>query len=120
MQSGKRLLFVYNADSEAVPNINDHMRRTTYPSKETCNLLAMTFSPVGIKKEWKRFLSSLPVPARFMARDDFTSEFPAIATTFPVAFLQDGDGLYGFITTEEINRCRELEDLIALIRQRHP
>jgi hypothetical protein len=114
---GRSLLFVYNADHETLPMKND-MIRTVIPGKEACNLLALTFSPVGMKKEWRRFTQSLGIPARFLARDEFAAEFRTVQSTFPAAFLQDGKDLFIFLSTEEINRCKGIEDLMSLVQQR--
>ena len=120
MQPGRSLVFIYNADSEMLPKANDFMSRPTGGLTEPCNLIALTFSPIGMKKEWKRFINSLKIEVRFLSRDEFTSEFKNIAVTFPAAFLSTGKDLFVMATTDEINRCRDLEDLIGLIRQRLP
>jgi hypothetical protein len=118
MPSGKSLIFVYNVDSEAMPGMNDHMSRMAGSGAERCNLHAVTFSPIGMKKEWKRFIHDLGIPVRFLSRDEFSSAFSTLATTFPAAFLQTGDGLFQFVSTDEINQCKDLGNLIALVQQR--
>lgn len=118
MQFGRQLVVVYNIDSNSLLPLRDHLSMMTPSGKESCNLYAITFSPVGMKKEWKRFTHSLGMPARTLSRDEFRSEFRAVAATFPGIFLQVGKDLFHIATTEEINRCRELEDLISLVQQR--
>jgi hypothetical protein len=117
MQPGRSLVFVYNVDSETLPKTNDHMRMAS-SGKETCSLLALTFSPIGMKKEWRRFVHALDIPARFLSRDEFVAEFRSSTTPFPAVFLQSGQDLFIFISTEEINQCARLEDLINLVQQR--
>ena len=117
MQPGRSLLFVYNVDSETLPKTNDHMRMAG-SGKETCGLLALTFSPIGMKKEWRRFVHALDVPARFMSRDEFVGEFRNSTTPFPAVFLQAGPDLFVFISSDEISQCARLEDLVALVQQR--
>ncbi|OPY37424.1 MAG: hypothetical protein A4E35_01340 [Methanoregula sp. PtaU1.Bin051] len=117
MPSGRLLLFIYNADSESLPKPNE-MIRTAIPDKDECNLLALTYSPIGMKKEWKRFIHDIGIPVRFLARDEFGTGFKNISTTFPIVFMQEGSSLFHFISTDEINRCRELDQLIGLIRER--
>lgn len=118
MQSGRSLVFVYNARSEALPKIEGSMSRVADAGGEHCNLLALTFSPIGMKKEWKRFLHDIGMPARFLSRDEFASEFRNIAATYPCAYLQTGQDLFIIAGTEEINRCAQLGDLIGIIHQR--
>jgi len=118
MESGRSLVFVYNADSETIPKANGFMSRPMATLTEQCNLLVLTFSPIGMKKEWKRFISGLKIPVRFFSRDEFASEFRDLAATFPAAFLRTGKDLFIIASTEEINRCTDLADLIGLVQQR--
>jgi hypothetical protein len=119
MLPGRSLVFVYNADSGILPRMKDMSSRGgAVPGKDACSLLAVTFSPIGMKKEWKRFVHDLGIPVRFMSRDEFSSQFRALTATFPAAFLQTGNDLTLFISTDEINRCAQLEDLISLVQQR--
>lgn len=117
MQPGRSLVFVYNVDSETLPKTNDHMRMAM-PGKETCGLLALTFSPIGMKKEWRRFAHALDIPARFLSRDEFLAEFRTSTTPFPAVFLPSGNDLFVFISADEINQCARLEDLVTLVQQR--
>ena len=118
MRQDRFLIFVYNADSETVPRANQLMSRPTGAMSESCKLLTLTYSPIGMKKEWKRFLNNLKFQVRFLARDEFTREFRGFSATFPVAFYQSGKDLFILASTEEINQCRELEDLVTLIDKR--
>jgi hypothetical protein len=117
MPPGRSIVFVYNVESETLPKTNDHMRMAM-PGKETCGLLALTFSPIGMKKEWRRFVHTLDIPARFVSRDEFLGEFRITAAPFPAVFLQSGPDLFLFIGADEINRCARLEDLISLVQER--
>jgi len=118
MRPEQTLLFVYNASSETIPRESQLMSRPTSSLSEPCRLLTLTYSPIGMKKEWKRFLSGLKIPARFLSRDEFTSGFRNITATFPAVFLMSGKDLFIIATTEEINRCGDLNDLVVLIQQR--
>jgi hypothetical protein len=118
MVSGRSLVFVYNIDSETLPKMNDHMSRMPITDMHECNLHAITFSPIGMKKEWKRFIHDLGIPVRILARDEFSAEFRSVAPYFPAAFLQEGSDLAPLINTEEIQQCATLEDLIRLVRER--
>lgn len=118
MPSGRSLVFVYNADSGILATMKDPVSRMAASGKDSCNLYAVTFSPVGMKKEWKRFIHNLGIPVRFLSRDHFMSEFRTVTVTFPAAFMQTGKDLFLFISTDEINRYERLEDLISLVQQR--
>lgn len=120
MQSGRSLIFVYNADSETLPRANGFMSRPTGALTDPCKLLDLTFSPIGMKKEWKRFISNLKLPVRFLARDEFKSEFRnyVAVATFPMAFLLVGKDLFVLTTTEEIQQCGDVADLVSIVEKR--
>ncbi len=118
MHPPRSILFVYNAGSEALTRMNDPLMKTAASGSERCNLHTITYSPVGMKKEWRRCIHDLGIPARFLSREEFASEFPAIRTEFPVAFFLDGDVLKVLLAPEEINGCKEVGELAGLLRVR--
>ncbi|MCK9631589.1 MAG: hypothetical protein M0R30_08085 [Methanoregula sp.] len=119
MSYGKTLLFVYNADSGVLPGMKDYsLKSGTSHAKQFCNLTAITNSPIGMKKDWKRFVRELGIPARFLNRNEFVSEIGAGLISFPAILVQTGKDLLMLASSEEINRCRSLEDLISLVRLR--
>ena len=119
MSYGKTLLFVYNADGGVLPGMKDYSSKTgASHGKDSCNLTAITYSPIGMKKDWKRFIRELGVPARFMNRNEFSSEVGTGLTTFPTILVQVGKDILQVASTDEINRCQCLEDLMSLVQQR--
>jgi len=114
----RTLIFIFNSDSGVLPKIKDYASRAAAPGGDGCSLYSLTYSPIGMKKEWKRFIRDLGIPARFLNRNEFSSEFGPRALKFPVVLLQAGSELRLFISTEEINRCAGLGDLIDLVQQR--
>jgi len=121
MPDSKTLLFVHNLDSGVLQSLHDYSSGKPVSSKgDACILSIMTHSPVGMKKEWKRFLKDLPIPTRTLDRDQFVAEFGHRTVTFPVVLLKRGMELGVFISTEELNRCRDLSDLIHLVQERLP
>jgi hypothetical protein len=71
-----------------------------------------------MKKDWKRFVRDLGIPSRFLNRNEFISEIGAGLITFPAILVQIGKDLLVVASSDEINRCGSLDDLISLIRQR--
>jgi len=71
-----------------------------------------------MKKEWKRFLKDLVIPSRLLDRNEFSWEFRELKTTFPAVVVQNGTNLAILVGTDEINRCRDLHDLIHLVQLR--
>lgn len=119
MSYGKTLLFIYNADSGVLPGLKEYSSKTsTSQARDFCNLTAITSTPIGMKKDWKRFVRELEIPARFLNRNEFISEIGAGLVTFPAILVQIGKDLLIVASSEEINRCSCLDDLISLVRQR--
>jgi hypothetical protein len=113
------LLFVYNIDSGILQSIHDYSTMKGAGSgSDSCPLGAITHSPVGMKKEWKRFLKELPHPSRSLDRNEFTREFGQRPISFPIVLLKKGTELSILISTEELKACREPGDLIHLVKGR--
>jgi hypothetical protein len=112
------LLFIYNNDSSMLPELKDYTAGTpAAPRTENCPLCAITHTPVGMKKEWKRFIKDLEIPSRFLSRNEFLAEFGDFRTTFPVVLLRKSSELTILICSEELGRCRTLNDIIFLLMQ---
>ena len=121
MPGKKTLLIVDNVNSGVLQPFKDFSAGTTAVSGVGTRTLSMlTHSPVGMKKEWKRFLKDLDIPSRTLDKSEFLSEFSSVhhQTTFPIVLIQTGTELTVLISTEELSRCRDLNDLIVLMRQR--
>lgn len=117
MVSEGTLLFVSNSDSGVLPQIKDYSSHAASRA-DGCSLSALTHSPIGMKKEWKRFLKEQKLPSQVLDRSDFYARFGSGITTFPVVLIRTGGSLRVLVSTDELNRCRELEDLMGLLQQR--
>jgi hypothetical protein len=121
MPGTKTLLIVDNINTGVLqPFKNFSAGAAAVSGAGTHTLSKLTHSPVGVKKEWKRFLKDLDIPSRTLERSEFLSEFSSEhhQATFPVVFVQKGNDLVVLISTEELNQCKDLNDLIVFLRQR--
>ena len=119
MQDSPSILFVYNLDSAVLQSVHEYSTgKGALPGADVSPLSRLTHSPLGIKKEWKRFIKELPVPSRSLTRDEFIMEFGNISLPFPVVIYKKGATLSVLISNEEIRACRELGDLIHLVKGR--
>jgi hypothetical protein len=118
MQPGQMLVFVYNLDRGSLSAMTDYHKSTTAARISPCNLYALIFSPVGMKKGWKRFISDLGIPSRYLYRDEFAIETGIVQHPFPAVFFQSGKSFEEIIATDEINRVDSTDSLIALVTQR--
>lgn len=121
MPGTKTLLIIDNTNSGVLQPLKNFSAGTAAASGAgTRTISGITHSPVGMKKEWKRFLKDLDIPSRTLDKSEFLSEFGSghHQTTFPVVLVQKGTELAVLISTEDISRCRDLNDFILLLRQR--
>ena len=117
-----KLIFVYNADSGgAFTALKDTLHKTFRKSTYQCNLCQDTFGAFGMKKEWKNYVENLDVPVEFKKKDKFKFEFLhrdefeekcfVENAQFPSAYYWDGAGLQLFISQNEMNTIRSIDDL---------
>ncbi|MFX1380628.1 MAG: hypothetical protein ACFFA4_16215 [Promethearchaeota archaeon] len=128
-EDGKKLIFVYNADSGGFfTGLKDTLHKTFRKSTYQCNLCAVTFGVFGMKKEWKNFVNDLDVPVEFKKKDKFKFEFlhkdefneryNVADAKFPSAYLLDKSGLDLFINQEEMNAVDSIDELKELVNQK--
>jgi hypothetical protein len=111
------VVFVYNADSGALNTLLDIGHKIVSPQTYSCNLCAITHSTFSMRGEWKRFVDELGVPVEFLHRDELAQRYGKSAA-LPAVFLKTGDELREWIGRDEIDRCRTLEELQALVESR--
>jgi|GEM_PF-250997 len=112
------LVFVYNADAGVFNALGDLAHKMLSPETYSCNLCAITYAPLGMRKRWKRFLESLPVAVRFLHRNELPEQAAIAGAPLPAVFLDRGGFLAPWIGAEELNACENLDDLERLIRAR--
>lgn len=114
------LLFVYNADSGVFNALADLAHKTLSPETYSCNLCAITYSSLGMRGEWKRFLKELGLPVEFLHRNELREQCGVDGVPLPAVFRRSGaDGeLKLWLDAEALNACRSMADLQQLIRCR--
>jgi hypothetical protein len=118
MQSGMILLFVYNIERGNLSGMPDYRQTVSSVKTPRCNLFALIYTPVGMKKAWKRFINDLGFPYRFLYQDEFQQMSGEQKPLLPAVYLHSGKSFYKLISAEEINRINSVEVLIALVSQR--
>ncbi len=112
------LVFVYNADSGFVSTLLDIGHKIVSPQTYSCNLCAITHSTFSMRDEWKNFVAGLGVPVEFLHRDELAERHGLSDVPLPATFLKTEDGLKQWISREEIDRCRSLDELKRLVEQK--
>ncbi len=112
------LIFVYNADSGIMNGLLDLAHKTVSPATYTCNLCAVTYGPLGMKRKWREFVLSLGRPVRFLHRDELTHEFGSSTEQLPAIFATNDGTLEVWMLAREMNGFADLDELIAGIKLR--
>ncbi len=112
MKTNKRLLFIYNANSGAMNGLLDYGKKYLNPSEYDCQLCMLSYGPFGMKKDWKKFTSSLPYPVNFLHIDELKSQYSFIKTNFPALVLLSENQQYSvLIDSNEFKDIQTLDDL---------
>ncbi len=113
------LIFVYNANSSIFSQLGDLVHKTISPKTYGCNLCGLTYSGISQKNEWKAFINTLPLKAEFLHKDEFRKKYPKYAMTFyPAVFKKEDDVLSEFISADEINKQKSLQDLENFVQKK--
>ncbi|PIZ63013.1 hypothetical protein COY16_02980 [Candidatus Roizmanbacteria bacterium CG_4_10_14_0_2_um_filter_39_13] len=119
MRNNTELVFVYNADSGIFSSIKDSIHKSISPKTYGCNLCGLTYGKLSMKDEWKTFIKGLTFKTEFLHKDEFKKKYPKYAMTFyPAVFKKEGAQLFPFISADEINKQKSLEELKQLIQNK--
>jgi hypothetical protein len=99
-----QLIFVYNAQRGAAHKVLDFLHKSISPATYQCDLCALTYGHFSMKKEWKSFIESLPLSARFFYREDLQEYLPASDYALPCVLLVKQNTPTLLISAEEMKR----------------
>jgi hypothetical protein len=112
------LVFVYNADSGLFEAMTDAIRKVVAPMTQSCNLCALTYQVAWMKPDWSSFVNHLGVAVEFLHKDEFKEKYPNEDARFPSAYIDRGGGLELFVSVEEMNSAKTLEELIEIVKRK--
>ena len=112
-----KLLFVYNADSGFFGAMSDYAHKIISPSTYSCNLCMITYSMMGMKKQWKEFLEEQRREIEFLHKDEFNQSYPDCTHELPAVFIWINNQPVEVISAKKLNTCRTVDDLMQLIRE---
>ena len=111
-----KLLFVYNADGGIFSGVEDYFHKIIKPQTYQCRLCAITYGTLGMKAEWKRFIEEQDMPVEFLHKDEFIKQYPDTKARFPSAYILRDSDIIPFITVEEMNSFKTLDELMEAVR----
>ncbi len=121
MSTSKKLVFVYNANSDMGSKIFDAAHKILNPKTYQCNLCDITYGAFSEKSVWKSFRKNTDLEMVFLHKDEFSEAYnPALIAgiSFPVVLEETRSDLKVLIKTDELNDIKQPVELIDLITQR--
>lgn len=115
---GATLLFVYNADSGLWNAALDTLHKIVSPSTYACRLCAVSYGLLGMRKAWAETIRALPLPVRFLHRDEFAAAFPGSGHALPAILVARPHGLEPLVPAADFEAVETLEALQALLADR--
>ncbi|WP_405383758.1 GTPase [Maribacter sp. LLG6340-A2] len=115
----KKILFIYNANSDTGSKILDFAHKIVSPATYDCNLCALTYGSFTENKQWKGFRENLLAKGyelKFLHKDEFQKSYKSKfghAFTYPIILVETAHDLEVLVTTERLNAFEDVEELIA-------
>jgi len=110
-----QLILVYNADSGILNALVHAVHKAVRPETYECSLCAITYGAVSMRREWKRFLETLPMEKVFHHRDDFADAFPGHSFDLATILIREiGAEPKVLISKRDLDRIDTLAELIEL------
>ena len=110
----KELIFIYNAKSGFINELVDFAHKIISPETYDCNLFAITFGSFRMEKRWTDYIQSLPINSVFTYQDKLY-ENKLKNVKLPSVFLRNGTELKELISSVEINKLNDLQQLIKIL-----
>jgi hypothetical protein len=115
----QEIVLVYNADGGMFAALMDSVHKVVSPATYSCPLCKVSHGAVSMRFEWRNFLGQLPNRKIFYHRDEFNKLYPDSPYELPAIFLGEATGeLSVLIGRLEMERLDDVEDLIALMKER--
>ena len=110
----KELIFIYNAKSGFINELVDFAHKIISPETYDCNLCAITYGSFRMEKRWTDYIQSLPINSVFTYQDKlYDNKLKNVK--LPSVFLRNGTDLKELISSSEINKLNELQQLIKIL-----
>ncbi len=111
------IVFVYNAESGLFNTLADTAHKVFSPETYECNLCAMTFSGLSMKKEWREFINTIDAPLEFLHKDELKKKYGK-EVELPAIFLKSGEDLNLAIDAGSINNCKDIKELKQIVTEK--
>lgn len=107
----RKLVFVYNANTDPISAIVDYAHKVFKPSTYKCELCALTHHNLGQRSEWKKFRQRAKVEMEFMYIRGFEAEFN-LHYEYPVILEKEDREFRLIMGKKELQTIQSVEGLI--------
>ena len=114
----KEIIFIYNAQSGLTQGAIDWAHKLVSPQTYNCSLCNLTYGNLGKYDQWSKFLKSLNLEKTFIYQDQLNDLKFYNQESLPCIFFQNENQYSQLITSEQLNLCSNLENLIKLIENK--
>ena len=118
MSDNRKIIFIYNANSGLINAVKDYFHKKRSPETYECNLCMQTFSGVSMNKSWKNYINDLDIRTEFLHRDEFEKKYDVKDAKYPSAYLRNGSIMKIFITVDEMNKVKSLDEMKDLVSKK--
>ena len=118
----KKILFIYNANSDTGSKLFDFAHKIISPATYDCALCSLTFGSFTENKQWKAFREQLLAKGyelEFLYKDEFQKSYKSKfghAYTYPIILAETPHDLEVLVTTEKLNGFETVEELVAAVQ----
>lgn len=117
----KRIIFVYNAQSDSWSKSLDFAHKIISPSTYNCSLCSLTHGSFSERKKWKIFRETTSHTLIFEYKNEFLKRLENNHNHifhFPVV-VEENQGNYDIlISSDELNRIESLDELIEKMKNK--
>ena len=71
-----------------------------------------------MNKSWKSYINDLDIPTEFLHRDEFEKKYDVKDAKYPSAYLRNGSIMKVFITVDEMNKVKSLDEMKDLVSKK--
>ena len=111
-----KIIFVYNADSGVGNALLDYGKKYIQPSKYNCQLCMITYGPLGMKRDWKKFINNLSIETEFLHKDELNKKYPKIEISHPSVLIVSDSKVDVIVSSSDFEEIDSLEGLKKAVR----
>jgi len=116
MNQKRKILFIYNANSNLLFAMSDMLHKIISPESYQCSLCKLTHGYFQSFPAWKAFIEQLKIPHQVLHKDEFESLYGQSNLALP-AITEAIDGeLKLLVTKEQLDQIKSLDELLTILK----